>query len=63
MSTDRDAQPANPWENQRPDDLDRQRGRAAIRQIRQTLRNCHPPAPRAELPDWMDDELALPAAH
>jgi len=66
VSTDRDAQPANPWENQWPDDFDRARGKAAIRQIRETLRNARPPAGKItplEQPDWLEDELALPAAH
>jgi hypothetical protein len=66
--TDRDAQPG--W-SFGPDEWqltlrDRTSGKEAIRQIRETLRNACPPVPRAErsgCPDWLEDELALPAAH
>jgi hypothetical protein len=67
VCTDRDAQPASPWRDElHPNDLDRARGKRAIAQIRETLRNARPPAPkprRPVLPDWVDDELEVPAAH
>jgi hypothetical protein len=65
--TDRDAQPG--W-SFGPDEWqltlrDRTSGKEAIRQIRETLRNARPPAPRVqtyETPEWLE-ELAVPAAH
>jgi hypothetical protein len=45
---------------------DRTSGKEAIRQIRETLRNARPPAGKVEKlerPDWLEDDIALPAAH
>lgn len=66
--TDRDAQPG--W-SFGPDEWqltlrDRTSGKEAIAQIRETLKNARPPAGKVEKlerPDWLEDDIALPAAH